>query len=268
MDLPGDVGLNGHACWAYQDVSGDLRNAVAAFLAEGIELGQRLMFVGGPETERAVCKLEPMASWVADGSLVIAPFEQVYPGGHRLPNDEQWAMYCAVIDQALADGFTGLRVVAEVTSLAASDPAGHEHAHWETYADRQMPHRPFAALCCFDRTVLSSQALATIASAHPIADRRLEELAPFRLFGRGDMIALAGEVDAFSSATLGRLLDAEDGAHGTVVLDLSGLDFIDHTGFRVIEEHSRNLLSAGRSLLVQGEPAAFRRIESIRDHAR
>jgi anti-anti-sigma factor len=260
-DSPRDLGLNGHACWSYESVGGDFVEAAAVFLAEGRELGQRLMFVGGPDAESAVREAAPLAALVDDGLLQIAPFDAIYPGGRRMASSDQWALYAGATDQALADGFTGLRVLAEVTSLATDD--GHEHAAWESYADRLMANRPMAALCCFDRGALSDPALASIGSAHPVTDERLRELVPFRLYGETDAVALAGEVDVFSAELLDRLLRAGNREGDPLVLDVEGLTFIDHSGMRVIQRHARRIRQDGNRLVVRGRSPVFRRLSDL-----
>ncbi|HSV39459.1 MAG TPA: MEDS domain-containing protein [Nocardioidaceae bacterium] len=260
-DSPRDIGANGHACWSYESVYDDFLSAATIFLDEGRALGQRLMFVGGPEAERVVRESEPLADLVAAGTLQIAPFDAIYPGGRRMASRDQWALYSGATDQALADGFTGLRVLAEVTSLAEDD--GHEHAVWESYADRLMANRPLAALCCFDRAALSDAALAAIGSAHPVTDERLHDLVPFRLYGETDAIALAGEVDVFSAELLDRLLRAGDRGTDALVLDVEGLTFIDHTGMRAIQRHARRIRQDGGKLVVRGHSPVFRRLSDL-----
>ena len=262
-DSPDTLGLNGHACWGFDDV-GELGAAAAAFLSEGSELGQRLMFVGGPEAEALMRDTDPMKSLVDDGTLQVAPFDAVYPGGRRMANVDQLAMYAGATDQALADGFTGLRVLAEVTSLAS--PAGEwpNQVGWESYADRYMATRPLAALCCFDRQRLPVEAMAALACAHPVADRRLKPVAPFRVFAQPDAVALAGEVDALSSAQLAALLELTiPDTEGEVVLDLDGLDFIDHSGVRAVAEHEQRMRERGAQLILRGESAIFQRLSDL-----
>lgn len=263
VDSPSGVGINGHACWGYEDLAGDFRDAAVAFLAEGIELGQALMFVGGPETEEVVRSVEPMSSMVADGSLTIAPFESVYPGGRRMTDADQWMVYSGAIAKAHDGGFTGLRVLSEVTSLATPDGAWTGQAHWECYADRRMAHSTLAALCCFDRHAVPPEGLAAIASAHPVVDRRLGELVPFRMFALPDAVALAGEVDAFSSNTLRHLLRSSDDLPSGRVLDLDGLTFIEQTGVRALHEYAEGVRSRGDELTVRGGPAMLRRLAEI-----
>ncbi len=262
-DSPDAVGLNGHACWGFDDVA-DLQTAAAEFLAEGAELGQRLMFVGGPEAEAMVRETDPMRSLVDNGTLQVAPFDAIYPGGRRMADADQLAMYAGATDQALADGFTGLRVVAEVTSLASPDGAWQAHVAWESYADRYMATRPLAALCCFDRRRIPAEAMAALGCAHPVTDRRLQHLAPFRVYAQPDAVALAGEVDSFSSTQLSDLLELTiPDTEGEVVLDLEGLDFIDHSGVRAVAEHERRMRERGVTLTVRGEPGLFQRLSNL-----
>lgn len=241
-------------------MDGDFYAAAVAFLDDGLRLGQQLMFVGGSAAEAVLRDLEPTRSMVASGEVGIMPFDAVYPGGRRMPSGDQWAAYAQATDHALAQGFTGLRVLAEVTSLA-SDHLGtcEEHAAWESYADRRMAHVPLAALCCFDRSVVSDETLGQIGSAHPVSDRRLGRNVPFHLYAEVDALKLAGEVDATCAATLQWLLGADDDA-GDLVLDLGDLDFIDHTGITTIARHAQRLAEAGHRLTLRAEPPIFSKV--------
>ena len=221
------------------------------------------MFIGGPEAEEVVRSEEPLGSMVADGTLNIAPFESVYPGGERMPNLDQWAAYAGATDQAREGGFSGLRVLAEVTSLASPEGAWPGQARWESYADRLMADSTLAALCCFERKSLPSEGLTAIASAHPVVDRRLDDLVPFRLYGRSDALALAGEVDAFSSNTLRHLLRASNGSPVDRVLDLDELTFIDHTGVLALHEYAEVVRAQGLDLTVRGGPRTLQRLADL-----
>lgn len=263
VDSPGGIGANGHACWGFEDPAGDFRDAAAAFLAEGVELGQALVFVGGPDAEEVVRTAEPMRSMVADGRLGIAPFDSVYPGGRRLAAPAQWSAYAGALARAQEEGYTGLRVLAEVTSLASPEGAWHEHALWESYADRMMARTSLAALCCFERAALPSEGLAAIASAHPVVDSRLDDLVPFRLFGERDALVIAGEVDAFSSETLRHLLGAGNGVPSAEVLDLEELRFIEHTGLGVLQEYAESVRAHGGRVTVRGGPPNLHRLADL-----
>lgn len=262
LDSPGGIGLDGHACWGYHDLEGDFRDAAVSFLTEGLDLGQALMFVGGPDAEGVVRSVEPLRPMVLDGSLQIVAFDDVYPGGRRMASHEQWAAYEAATERAHQGGFTGLRVLAEVSSLASPDGAWLGQTAWERYTDLRMADYTLSALCCFDRSAVTPEGLGTIASAHPVVDRRLADLAPFRLFGRGNALAISGEVDAFSSDTLRILLAAGNG-HPDQRLDLTDLTFIDHTGLLVLHQHARAVREQDLEFEIVGGPPSLRRLADL-----
>jgi len=262
VDSPGRVGADGHACWGYEDLEGDFLDAAVAFLEEGRELGQAMMFVGGPDAEAVVRSVEPLRGMVADGTLQVAPFDDVYPGGHRRAHAEQWATYAGATQQALGAGCTGLRVLAEVTSLATGEGEWLGQARWESYAEGRMPGFALSALCCFDRAAVPAEGMAAIASAHPLVDARLAELVRFQLFGPADHLQLAGEVDAFSSTTLRHLLRSREDDRD-VVLHLDELTFIEHTGVRALVESAESMRAKGRELRLVGAPASLGRIADV-----
>lgn len=77
-------------------------------------------------------------------------------------------------------------------------------------------------------------------------------------------LELFGELDLATAATLeGELQAAEaSGAH-TVVLDLSGLTFMDSTGLRTILVAERRLTGAGRRLCLVRGPRAVDRVFTL-----
>ena len=237
--------------------------AAAAFLTEGVELRQALMFVGGPEAEELVRSVDPMGSMIAEGLLQMVPFEAIYPGGRRMRQPDQWSLYAGAVESAHEKGFAGLRVLAEVTSLARPADAWWEQARWESYADRRMAGDSLAAMCCFERQALPPEGFTAIAAAHPVVDRRLGDLVPFQLFGTSDAVAIAGEVDAFSSEILRHLLRAGGGAPIDQVLDLHRLTFIDHTGLQVLHEHAESMRARGLDLEVRGGPPTLHRLTEL-----
>ena len=77
-------------------------------------------------------------------------------------------------------------------------------------------------------------------------------------------VTVVGEVDLASGTTLRARLDhviATTG--GTVVLDLSGVGFIDSSGLRVLVENGRRLAAMNRSLSVHHPSAPTRRVLRI-----
>jgi anti-anti-sigma factor len=126
-----------------------------------------------------------------------------------------------------------------------------------------MANFSMSALCCFDRNALRPEELAAIASAHPTVDRRLHGQVPFRIFGCADAVAIAGEVDAFSSGTLRHLLRAGNGLDADRVLDLNELTFIDHTGLLALHEYAEDVRARGLTLRVRGGSPSLYRLADV-----
>ena len=225
------LGLHGHACWTYAD-DAELFRAADDYLADGARLGQRLLFVGPEELFPQVDDVE---------CLPLSAF--VEPGQPTDP-DRMLGIYTTATDEALAAGYTGLRVVAEVTELAA-DPGCQ--CRWESVADRFMVERPLSALCCYDRRRLAPEVLADLCAVHPVVN----EPVPFRIYATGDGLLLEGEIDFLSTDALQRLLPL---TRGDGVLDLSGAEFIDHNGARVLHESGMPLA---------GTPVSMRRASEL-----
>lgn len=268
-DHPGAIGISGHACWAYDDVRVDFREAAEAFLREGLALGVRLGFVGSPEAEQSLRDAEPFRSMVADGTLLVLPFDVAHPGGRRRANPDQWRFYLSVLEDALAEGYAGLRVLAEFTSLARPEHAWADHAAWESYADRLIVDRPLSALCCFDRMVVRPQALGVIAGAHPVVDRRLADVVPFGVYAverldGATVVKLVGEVDAFSADDFELLLGAGPADLGErVVLDLADLAFVDHHAVRAIRRYAHGVQRRGGEVVLLDAPVMYERVSRL-----
>lgn len=74
-------------------------------------------------------------------------------------------------------------------------------------------------------------------------------------------VTLVGEIDVACSATMQRRLDeVSEFTDGAVVLDMSGVSFIDSTGIRVLVSVRRRLLDQRRSLILRNVSAQTQRV--------
>jgi DcmR-like sensory protein len=242
-----DLGLHGHACWTY-DHEAELIRGAAEFLADGVRLGQRLIYVSAGPLDLLHARVEEMGRdhrMVAEGTVEILSLDAMFEAA---PDpDALLTVFATATDQALADGFTGLRVVGDATALVKDATNWPAHLRWEAAADKYMATKPYSGLCCYDRRVLPHQMLQDLCAMHPVAHAPAGEV-PFRLYAERDALMLEGEVDFFATGGLRRALDATltNGAP----LDLSRTEFVDH--------HAAVLL-AERGVPVRGIPYSMRR---------
>ena len=264
VDSASGLGLHGHGCWTFESEE-EFRAGVFDFLVDGLELGQRLLYVGPGGVSKLRGDVEDipgLESLLADGTMRIMPLEAAYAVGRPVDPVEQLTMYAAQTETALADGFTGLRVAADGTPLITNPDFWDAHLHWEAVADRYCSKNPLAGLCCYDRRVLPEEIVHDVGCMHR-ATHGPSEIAPFRLYAGREGLALAGEVDSFGAPPLRRLLQLASPTEGPLVLELDELEFIDHHGVLAIAEHAEELTRTGRWLSVRGAPPGFDRLVDL-----
>lgn len=258
------LGLHDHGCWLYAD-DAEFRAGALDFLADGADTGQQLIYVGAGTIEKLradLAGLPDVERLLGDGALRIMPLEAVYSIGVGIDPMAQLAMYSAATQTALMDGYTGLRVLAEVTPLVLDPGVWPAHTRWEAVVDRFMARSPMSALCCYDRRQLPDVILHDLACVHRSSNGSGPAV-PFRLFAGREGLSLAGEVDSFSAAHLRRLLVAVAPPEGELVLELDELNFIDHHGVMAIAEVAHALRRTGRSVRFLGAPRSFDRLTEL-----
>jgi stage II sporulation protein AA (anti-sigma F factor antagonist) len=74
-------------------------------------------------------------------------------------------------------------------------------------------------------------------------------------------LALNGEVDAYTRATLSEKLDAAVAeSRGDVTLDLSGVSFVDSSGIAVLVGAAKQLRERGNDLVLVSPPAMVKKV--------
>ncbi|WP_167761926.1 MEDS domain-containing protein [Blastococcus sp. CT_GayMR19] len=257
VEVP-EPGPADHVCWVYDDPR-DLATAAARFLAGGLARGERLMVVGDGMIESLDRDTLPFGgtdTLLATGALQVLDHATVYDGTGRFTPAQQLAFYDAAARKALDDGFTGLRVAAEVSALAADPVSRPALVRWEHLADDLMASGSgFTALCAY-RADLGREALTEVASVHPVV-RAPEGVPPFHVFHDRDRVVLTGSVDAFTATRLSRVLAESPAARPSMVLDLGRLEFVDVAGCRVLARWAQGL---GGPLRVTGASGLVQRM--------
>jgi anti-anti-sigma regulatory factor len=250
------AGLSDHACWAYYSATGRAAAAVT-WLADGLRLGQRAVYIADlPPADLAadLAGLPGRAAALDRGALVVRPAADVHDMSGPVDAEHHLGAYAEMVDRAIADGFAGARVAADITPLVA-DPGWHAaHLTWEQVADRYMTDHPLAPVCLYDARRVSG--IDAIICAHPL---RGPSAPPFSLHGAGPTrAALAGEVDGSLALVLAELLARQPVTDR--VLDLSGLSFLDVRCARILHRELAGRRRAAQEVVLSGASPAFRRL--------
>lgn len=215
----------GHVCLAYDDPA-TFQTTARDFLAEGVAAGERVWYLAS----------EPPHGWDFRPDLIR--LGDHYPEGAVIDPARGAEAYAAATRRALADGYAGLRVAAEVTPLVRTPAQLDAFARYEHVVDRYMRTHPFGALCGFDRAELGAAVIEELACLHPQSD------APFRLYATPPALAdagLAGDLDEATRDLFARALERAElrPATGDLMIDAAGLAFIDHNSLLELDAYAR-----------------------------
>ena len=261
VDRPAVAGPGDHLCWVYEDTP-SFAAVARQFLADGLARGERLLFVGDSAGIDALRQpdttLPGIDGLVARGVLELVAVEGAYRTG-QFDADRQLTLYDVVTRRAVDDGYTGLRVVADVTPLAADAGRQADLVRWEHLADDFFASgRGMSAMCAYRRAGVDPAVLTAAAAVHPQVHAP-DAVPPFRIWFDDGGLAVAGTVDAFDADHVLRVLLASHVAGPVVRLDLSRVDFVDAAGCRALARWAQALQHRSARLELVGTSRLFRR---------
>jgi anti-anti-sigma regulatory factor len=234
-------GAQDHLSWAYEDRA-DFRRRVCEFLSDGFDLGLRCIYAAEAPLERLesdLADLPDVQDHIRRGALTISVLSDLYPEDSSIDPGETLAIFSAATEEALAQGYAGLRIAADSTRLVRSPEQLAAFAEWEHMADRYMSEHPFSGLCAFDQSQLPASTTIALACLHPTAR---EGTTPFCVYSSGNEahLALAGELDMAVTDDFRACLDRTRlDVTRELIVDGTGLDFVDHRALQTISDFAR-----------------------------
>lgn len=151
-------------------------------------------------------------------------------------------MYATATEQAVAAGYTGLRVAADATTLVRTPEQLDAFARYEHLIDRYMLTAPFSALCAYQRSQVGEESIAALACMHPGANPDATSFWLHATAERGCAAAIGGELDLATRDLLEPALRRADlqPHDGELILDVTRLTFIDHRSLLQLAGHATN----------------------------
>ncbi|MEU8006189.1 MEDS domain-containing protein [Catellatospora sp. NPDC049111] len=239
VDAVDGLGRHDHICWVFDTLEA-FRSVAGRFLADGLAAGQQVIYLADAAVPTDLDHVDGFAEARSRGAARVQDLG-IYEIDRPVDPLVQAQAYAQATEQSIADGYTGLRVAAEVTPLVRTPAQLAAFTRYEHLVDAYMVTRPFAAMCGYDSRRLSADTLAELACMHPLASRAS---APLRLFPSdrpGITAALAGEVDLNGRELLAKALRRArlERAGGEIAIDAGDLAFLDHRGLFQLVEHIR-----------------------------
>ena len=248
--------VSDHGCAGYTTDQERARLAVDWMVA-GLELGQRCLYVGEGPHDALLAELPAVLALdvaLGSGALSVMSSSEVYDVTAPTDPESQLAVYATTVNRAIADGFAGLRVVADITPLVVDPARRPAHLRWEQVADRYMTDHPMAPLCLYDARRVDG--LDAVMCVHPV--QRVDN-PTFALYGVGPgRAAVAGDLDGSVRHAVEEALAALPDTDES--LDLSALTFADGRGVSILHAALHRRRDALRPLRFTGATHHFRKV--------
>jgi anti-anti-sigma regulatory factor len=232
----------GHLGWGYRDRDEFIARA-AEYLADGLKINQRMEYVGDGSREALGAELADIGfrEGLRSGRIRVTPIDDFYeftPESDTVDAESTVAEFVAATEQALTDGYSGLRAVIDGTTVARTPEQLDAGARFEYLIDQQMAVLPSSTMCAYSVSTIGNAA-NELTCLHPFV---AEGAVGFRLFAEPDAsFVLAGEIDANDNevfvTTLERVWQLQE--PGTLVIDVRDLNFITHHEFYMLDKLAR-----------------------------
>jgi hypothetical protein len=167
-----DVRHSSHVCLPFE-TNEEKHEATVAFIHEGLSRGARCMFLGTKDDfDELGRSLEDLGICTrratTRGALQYRTVEEVYLYGGIFDPPRALDHTDALIDAALVDGFSGLRMTAELTRIPAQGE-WQKIVWFDAMVNERFARRPIALLCRYPRTMIPAERVRDVLRTHPVA---------------------------------------------------------------------------------------------------
>lgn len=246
-----------HACLAFDDHASRWQ-VRAAYIEQGLARGEQVVLFTDPATtvRGVAARLEACGSAVdsglAAGQLLLCTEIAGFDPSCGLDPDARIRFWLELATRARAQGFTGVRIVADMGWAAGSGVDHDVLVEYESRLSTVLADINLTAVCEYDQRLFDERLLQRIGRAHP--KKVLPRLDALEFTRVGTELWAAGEADLATRDEFDAVLaDALAGPDRITVLDLCELCFMDGHSARTIVRLARRRPS-GRLLTVRCLP--------------
>jgi anti-anti-sigma regulatory factor len=253
-------GPQDHLCWVHGD-RGDYRPRLSEFFREGLERGLRVAYLGpgnAGELREHLDRLVDTGPLLTREAIRVISLEEIYGAGEPVDPTGVIERYAAATQEALADGYRGLRISADVTDLVRAPEQQDAFARCEFLLERYSARHPLSAMCEYRREL--GDAVTQFACMHAAAPAGLT---PFQVFACDDgAVGLLGEFDQAAQIAFERALWRIQPAAGDskLIFDMSEVRFMDHYALLSLDSYAE---ACEVPVFARSVPPAIRRVAQV-----
>jgi hypothetical protein len=164
---PGD-----HLCILYETEE-QHQQVFRAYLRRGLENGEKVLYIADERSPEAIERSLRATGldtgpYTSSGQLAIVDSSVYTPSGAFDP-DATLAMLGEALDDALAQGYAGLRATGEMTWSCRSMPGAERLMEYEAKLNHLIPRAKFAGVCQYDMRRFPPGKLRDALTTHPYA---------------------------------------------------------------------------------------------------
>lgn len=225
-----------HTAWCGEGPRQLHRLAASVFNAAAQRNELMLLVSDQPRPEWLV-DLEHLDVLLERGALRLASVDEVYR--NLADPAAQLHQFEATLDQAIAEGYTGLSVVADNSRMVeGSDEDFDAWLAWEATADQLQVAKQILGVCYFDLQRVPVDRLAQLSAMHPVRYEGFPR-PTFQVFCDADALRVLGELEGLNTDEVRRIVGAAVSVTGRE-LDISELEFIDHHALLALDQVARS----------------------------
>ncbi len=172
LDVLVQIGLHDHICLIYESQGEQLAMPVPS-IRMGLERGEKCIVIAPEKTLRDVNEgLHAIGVDVDEamnsGRLAVASQEDTYLRNGHFEPDRMIRFLADSLEPAIASGFSGLRVVGEMTWALGGDLGTGQLIEYEAKLNHFVHDHPVAVTCQYDRNRFSPEVILNVIRTHPI----------------------------------------------------------------------------------------------------
>lgn len=142
------------------------------FFQEGLALQQRVVYLAEKLSENCmvdsvIARLPAGKAKVDRGQIQLFDVEETYLADGVFDPDRMIRRLEQASQEALADGWEGLRITGEMTWALRGHPGSERLAEYESRLNRFFPDSNVTAICQYDTRIFEGKKLCQALSTHP-----------------------------------------------------------------------------------------------------
>jgi hypothetical protein len=246
-----------HTAWCGEGPR-QLHRLAASVFSAAAERNELMLMVSDQPRPEWLLDLEHLDVLLERGALRLASVDEVY--ANLSDPVAQLQQFEATLEQALAEGYSGLSVVADNSRMVeGSEEEFETWLAWEATADLLQEANQVLGVCYFDLQRVPIDRLAQLSAMHPV--RCVEFPQPsFQVFCDADALRVLGELEGLNTDQVRRVVGAAVSVTGRE-LDISELEFIDHHALLALDQVARS----GASVRLRGARNIVHRVWGLLD---